>query len=93
MSANRKPGYKIIAHRWWTQGPPQPGVPQLGAVLELDEMMGTVQAYLGSVDASAHPKAALVRIAIWGAKLEPQVARAIWPEEAASLTFKQEVAA
>lgn len=82
---------EILATRWYTPGFGNSAY-QVGAVLVWYPQDNYAQAYIGVAE-GLDEGYDVHGIATWGAKLEPHVARAIWPKETAGLTFKQEVAA
>lgn len=70
------PHLVIAAARWWNAAPPAGAL--IGAVLVHDTAMGTVKAFIGSVY-GIDEEADQVLIAEWGAKLDPDLGRVMFP--------------
>lgn len=71
------PHLVVLSVTWWTPAPPVG--PLIGAVLVHDTIVGKLRAYIGAGSGLATPADTLT-IASWGAKLEPAVGRAIFPD-------------
>lgn len=82
---------EILATRWYTPGFGNSAY-QVGAVLVWYPQDNYAQAYIGVVE-GLNEEQDVRGITEWGAKLEPHVARAIWPKKTAGLTFKTEALA
>jgi hypothetical protein len=69
----------VRAMRWWTAAPPAGGL--LGAVLVDDSITGTVRVFIGGADGADELGDAEL-IAQWGAPVDTDLARAMFPQYA-----------
>jgi hypothetical protein len=76
LTVPRQPHLVIAAARWWTPAPPAGNF--LGAVLVHDTLMETVKAYLGQ-GAGYDTRDDMMTISEWGAKLDPDLGRVMFP--------------